>query len=224
MKETHVYIAAEIKAVIDLYSDLINSSFYQMQIMERLRLLAERLFEAHGKGNTAVCFQIGSWHPQWVGKSRKKILNDSFSLDDAQLTLARDHGFAGWEAVVATGDTVYNKDFEMAVDVLLSGDLVSLKELVSQKPDLISAQSKYGHRATLLHYTGSNGVETYRQVVPMNLVEITEFLISTGVDTELKANIYGGSTAYELCVTSAHPKKAGIIDSVTEVYQKLGKI
>ena len=46
--------------------------------------------------------------------------------------------------------------------------------VLASDPSLIHRRSSFGHRSTLLHYVGSNGVETYRQRVPMNLAEIAK--------------------------------------------------
>ncbi len=97
------------------------------------------------------------------------------------------------------------------MDTLLSGDVKRLHGLLSSNPSLIYRRSSFGHRSTLLHYAGSNGVETYRQRVPLNLAEITCLLVEAGADVNATANMYGGgSTALGLLVTSDHPAKAGV--------------
>jgi hypothetical protein len=76
---------------------------------------------------------------------------------------------------------------------------------------------------TLLHYVGSNGVETYRQKVPLNLAEITRLLVDAGAHVNATANMYGGgSTALGLLVTSDHPAKAGVAAEVRRVLMDAG--
>jgi hypothetical protein len=75
----------------------------------------------------------------------------------------------------------------------------------------------------LLHYVGSNGVETYRQKVPLNLAAITRLLVEAGADVNATANMYGGgSTALGLLVTSDHPAKAGVTADVLKVLVEAG--
>ena len=90
-------------------------------------------------------------------------------------------------------------------------------------PSLVHRRSSFGHRSTLLHYVGSNGVETYRQRVPMNLAEITRLLVEAGADVNATANMYGGgSTTLGLLVTSDHPAKAGVTGDVRKVLEAAG--
>jgi hypothetical protein len=71
-----------------------------------------------------------------------------------------------------------------------------------------------------LHYAGTNGVESYRQIVPLNLSEIVDFLIASGADVTSKANIYGGSTPRELFETSKHSHESGVHKDVIAVFKK----
>jgi len=63
----------------------------------------------------------------------------------------------------------------------------------------------------LIHYIAANGVETYRQIIPFNLVAITELLLDQGCDPYADHNIYGGNgNIIDLIATSAHPNEAGV--------------
>lgn len=105
---------------------------------------------------------------------------------------------------------------------MLSGDVEKLRGLLSSDPTLIHQRSSFGHRSTLLHYVGSNGVETYRQRVPMNLTEITRLLVDAGADVNATASMYGGSTTLGLLITSDHPAKAGVTGDVLKVLVDAG--
>lgn len=83
--------------------------------------------------------------------------------------MARDHGFVSWSAVEGECEPT----FELAVDAVVFGRLQELRRLLADAPDLIARRSAYGHRATLLHYIAANGVETRRQTVPANALDIT---------------------------------------------------
>ena len=149
-------------------------------------------------------------------------MTSSFSLNDARQTIAREYGFADWSDVEARGANSPDPAFELAVDTLLSGDVETLRGLLTGDPSLIHQRSSFGHHSTLLHNVGSNGVETYRQRVPMNLAEVTRLLVQAGADVNATANMYGGSTTLGLLVTSDHPAKAGVTGDVHKVLVDAG--
>ncbi len=137
-------------------------------------------------------------------------------LTDAQLVIARGHGFASWpkfakhlEALARANSPV--SKFEAAADAIVSGDLVMLKKLLSENAELVRERSTREHRSTLLHYVSANGVEDFRQKTPKNIVEITSLLLKAGADVNAESEAYGGrSTTLGLTATSWHPEAAGV--------------
>ena len=76
-------------------------------------------------------------------------------------------------------------------------------------------RSQYGHRASLLNYAGSNGVEFWRQQVPLNLAEIVIYLLEAGADKNATMKVYGGEfNTFELLTTSIHPLRARIMEEM----------
>jgi hypothetical protein len=217
-----VYVSDQVREVERLHCDLLTDAVRQLPIREQLDRQAHRIVQAHKAGDRAVVTHITCWHPKLVCHSADEIMNSDFTLDDARQTIARECGFADWSDVEARGANPPDPDFELAVDTLLRGDVETLRGLLTGDPSLIHQRSSFGHRSTLLHYVGSNGVETYRQRVPMNLAEITRLLIEAGADVNAKANMYGGSTALGLLVTSDHPAKAGVTGDVLKVLEDAG--
>jgi len=135
--------------------------------------------------------------------------------------VANQYGFKHWE-LVKNLTLPYNIEFEMAINELLAGNLVALRNRIAATPKLVTMRSQYGHRATLLHYAGNNGVELWRQKIPSNLATIMKFLINNGADVNAKMPIYGGEhTTYELLVTSAHPYDANCIDELKSVFDDI---
>lgn len=66
-------------------------------------------------------------------------------------------------------------------------------------------------------------METYRQVVPMNLPNLTTLLIDAGADVNALAGMYGGNcTPLALVVTSSHPAEAGVADDVVKILVAAG--
>jgi hypothetical protein len=217
-----VYFCDQVREVERLHSDLLLDAVRRLPIRDQLDRQAHRIVEGHKAGDRAVVTHITCWHPKLVCRSADDIMNSHFTLDDARQTIAREYGFADWSDVEARGTNPPDLDFEIAVDALLRGDVEKLRGLLSNDPSLIHRRSDFGHRSTLLHYVGSNGVETHRQRVPMNLAEITRLLVEAGADVNAKANMYGGSTALGLLITSDHPAKAGVTGDVRKVLEDAG--
>ena len=137
-------------------------------------------------------------------------------LTDAQLFVARGHGFASWPKfakhleALARANTPVSK-FEAAADAIVCGNLAALKNLLHDDPGLAKARSTREHRSTLLHYVSANGVEDFRQKTPKNIVEITKMLLDAGADVNAESDAYaGGSTTLGLVATSMHPQRAGV--------------
>lgn len=218
-----VYACEEVREVIRLHEDLFNDAFRRIPIREQLDRQAQRMVEAHESGNKAVTTHVTCWHPELTGHSVEEIMERELTLDDARETVAREYGFNNWSDAEKRGTEPPNPNFEAAVDALLAGDVAALKALLEQQPSLIHEQSSFGHRSTLLHYVGCNGVETYRQVVPSNLAEIAQLLIDAGSDVNATAEMYGGNcTTIALLITSAFPAEAGVVDEVVKVLINAG--
>jgi ankyrin repeat protein len=100
--------------------------------------------------------------------------------------------------------------FEDAVEAVVHGDIATLERLLRERPGLIRERSSRPHRATLLHYTGANGVEDERQKTPHNIVRLTEMLLDAGAEIDALGDMYGGSTTLCLVATSVHPARAGV--------------
>jgi len=219
---TTVYIDDNIEEIHRLHEPMLRADRNTFTIIEYLGLQAERISEAHRAGDSAVCFHLACWCPPLVGTPREEIMQRDLNTDMAQLTIAREHGFTDWSAAETLGDTKFDQRFENCVDTLLVGDLETLKEMLANHPKLVHQRSQYGHGATLLHYLAANGVESYRQVTPLNAEQIAICLADAGAEVNCSANIYGGSTALELLVSSAHPANAGVTDKVAQVLRNAG--
>jgi len=207
-----IYIPSIVKKLQEFYGDLLYNIDSYPTIPTHLTALAQRQLEGVQQVHPAILSEISNYHKDYLGK-KEQINPKIFSLADCQQTIANEYGFPNWQAVQELGNLQYDFRFEQAVNVLLSGKVAELKELLTTHPYLLSATSRYGHQATLLHYVASNGVEFWRQQVPLNLPEITSYLLSVGANKEATMKVYGGEFhAYALLVTSAHPHSAGLIE------------
>ncbi len=214
MKVYEFFIVSELKA---FYGHLLTDIEKHASIKDHLTVVAQRMFQGMKEQNEAVWSQVNNYNPLHLGKGKEELRKLSWNLEDAQHTVANEHGFKNWEKIP---DIPYNLLFEQAVNALLKGDLTTLKKLIQKDASLLSARSLYGHKATLLHYCGSNGVELWRQKVPYNLPEIVQYLLDEGADETAKMNVYGGEfTTLQLLQTSAHPKAAGLLDQLVPLFK-----
>jgi ankyrin repeat protein len=161
-----------------------------------------------------------------VATRRKKAHDEgeTFALADAQHLIAQAHSYENWasftEEVKALQTVSRTSLFERAADAVVSGDLVTLDDLLKRHPDLVRARSQRTHHVTLLHYIAANGVEDFRQKTPPNAVEVAERLIAAGADVDAVADTYGGDlyqTTLNLLVSSTHPAEAGLQSKLAEV-------
>jgi len=182
--------------------------------LEQYRKQAKDLLKA--RSFTEVIGRIKQFHPRWVKLSEAEVAETKFSLADAQLVIAREHGFKSWPKFAKYIQEIVRANspasqFELAADLIVTGDLERLKRLLREKPKLIRARSTREHEAPLIHYVAANGVEDFRQKTPKNIVEITRALLEAGAEVDATTQAYGGpSTALGLAATSYHPAKAGV--------------
>ena len=201
-----VYISDEVADVINLYSSIEPTSNVHSLLFKK----SKTLLAGHQSKHPGSAVEITSWFPALVGKSAYEIFNTNFELEDAQLTVSRIHGFSNW-AEVENSPLELQQEFEKAVDYLLNGNVSELQNLLIEYPYLAKSHSQFPHQATLLHYCASNGIETERQVVPNNLLELVDLLLDLGSDKQSTMKVYNGSyTAHDLASTSAHPQGAGL--------------
>jgi hypothetical protein len=148
-----------------------------------------------------------------VEEFARRHLAGGCDLDQAQFVLARSHGFASWARFAAHVDRLArgSDPFEAAADAVVAGDEAALRALLAADPGLVRATSDREHGGTLLIYTSANGVESYRQRTPANIVAIAAMLLDAGADVEATASVYGGACAtLGLVATSGHPRLARV--------------
>lgn len=189
-------------------------------IKKHLSKIADRMLEGILEQEDNIYKEINNYHPEYLGKSIEELKTINFTIDDCRTTIANEYGFKNWKTVEQS-NTQYDLVFENVVNQLINGDFNALKNSINVHPYIISKRSNYGHQATLLHYTASNGVEMWRQKAPKNLPLITEFLIHKGANVRAKMKVYGGYyDTLSLLKSSIHPFNAGIEDQMVTILEK----
>ncbi len=218
MPDNQVHIDVGVQQAIELFDGLLGKHDSSQSVQQFLEALSQRLLFGHETRNSGIKFIVSQ---KFKIYDLDEIYSSEFTLNDAKFCIAKEHGYDNWQDVERLESSV-DYAFESLIDAMLAGDINRLKRSIDGNPDIVHQKSHYPHQATLLHYTGSNGVEGYRQVVPLNLAEIVELLLEAGSDRTLAANVYGGCIAQELLQTSKHPYDAGVINEVLAVYDKYG--
>lgn len=181
--------------------------------LEQYKKQAKDFVKVCRSGDSDAIQRIRKYHPRSGQLVDSGILIAEFDLADAQLVIAREHGFESWPKFakhiegLAREDSPVSK-FESAADAIVTGDHATLEGLLRENPELVRARSTRVHRATLLHYVSANGFENYRQKSPPNAVEIAEILLQAGAEVDAVADMYGKDTTLGLVATSVHPRRA----------------
>ncbi len=194
-----VYVAPSVSAVGALWDR--SGRLAGSAIRQQLSRFAAALVEADAAGEDSAAVLVRNW-----ARARDDEMG-ALSKEQAQLIVARDHGFTTWASVAGESDPT----FELAVDAVVRGRIDELTAMLAVDRDLPLRRSAYGHRATLLHYTAANGIEIRRQLVPANAAEVVITLLDAGADRSAKLSAYGGEfDALAMLKTSAHPRGAGL--------------
>ena len=215
MKVYKPNIVQEIEA---FYGALLYSYVQYPNVVDHLTQLALRMWEGVQVGYAAIFSEINNYNKNYLGVPIDQLMSKELSIQDCYDTVAHQYGFDSWAQLNSNKQLYYDIEFEQAVNYLLGGQKAELQDQLDRFPYLISATSKYGHQATLLHYTASNGVEFWRQKVPYNLVELTRLLLEKGADKNALLNVYGGDCSLiDLLETSAHPYEVGITQEMKQL-------
>jgi ankyrin repeat protein len=214
---------------------------------ERYKKLAKDLVKACKSGDPNA---VGDWAEAWVrmlvkrsgiklGRRESRVIvrrteqveafaqrtfsNTQCRLADAQIVIARSHGFESWTKFTKHLNQLSQKrslvaKFEAAADAICNGDIKTVKRILREEPQLIHARSTREHKATLLHYVSANGVEGYRQKTPKNIVAIAKVLLNAGAEVDAEADVYGGgATTLGLVATSVHPFRANVQNPLMQI-------
>lgn len=145
---------------------------------------------------------------------------------NARQIVKHKHYFETWQQYEAFRERLLTDEttshFEEAADAIAAGRQDILDELLTANPALVHTRSLRSHQATLLNYTGANGVEEWRQKTPQNIAAITQLLLDAGAEVDAWGRMYGGTSTLGLAATSAHPVLAGVQQELMEVLISYG--
>jgi hypothetical protein len=207
-----IYVCEEVHKVNNLFEPALAQFPSHQKISDFLQDLINLMGVGYIKGDDAIAVLMTNHHPDLVGESSFKIMSEQFTTEEYRSVILFDHGFSTWAEAEDAGTV--DIEFEKAVECVISGDIPQLIELLNLNPELISGQSGFGHKAGLSDYVAANGVEIWRQKVPLNAPQVLELLLEKGANLEQNNNIYGGSSLKSLIESSDHPNMAGVADDL----------
>ena len=189
--------------------------------LEKYQHQAEVLIEGLKSGDESAAWRFKWLHPRYRGKVVNDVRSATLDLADAQLVLAHEYGFENWAALERFVNDVSQEGpvdrFEAAVEAVVAGDLVTLRTMLRDDPELIRARSTRRHHSPLLHYVAANGVEQARQRTPANAVEVANLLLEAGAEADALADMYEAKcTTMSMLVSSSHPAEAGLQVALAE--------
>lgn len=147
--------------------------------------------------------RVREFHPQFSDVSDAKMEGQTFSLSDAQLSVAREYGYASWprlKSIVAKqhglepelihNDRIDDGRFKQALDFLDTGDAARLTAHLEANPSLVHKNihfegDNYFTNPTLLEFVAENPIRRGR--LPTNIVEITKIILEAGARENQKS-------------------------------------
>jgi len=145
--------------------------------LNHLKYQAKDLFKARTGRDPQVAQRIREFHPRFKGAADVAIFDAEFSLADAQLTIARERGFASWPKLKRRverpapaddlsrpfQDRIQDPAFRRAVDLLDAGDVEGLSAHLRAHPRLVHQRvvfegGNYFQNPSLLEFVTENPI------------------------------------------------------------------
>jgi hypothetical protein len=201
--------------------------------LEHLKYQARDLMKAHTLRDRGAAQRIREFHPRCRELSDAAIFERKLSLNDAQLTIARERGFKSWPRLKAYVESpelaerirkprheiIEDAEFRRAVDLLDAGDAAGLREHLKQYPKLVRQRVEfegwnYFRNPTLLEFVAENPIRHGKQ--PKNIVEVTRVILDAGPDQVSR------DTALALVATGSVPLESGAVVPLVQLLCEYG--
>jgi hypothetical protein len=189
--------------------------------LDHLRYRAKDLLKHDAARNPAAAQRVREFHPRFAGCSDDQIFNARFTLSDAQLTIAREHGFPTWPKLKAHiekpgpadrldkphHERIEDRDFRYAVELLDKGDAETLRSHLRQHPRLVHQHvlfegGNYFRDPTLLEFVAENPVR--HSTLPQNIVAVARVILDAEPDSSARNEtlmlVSTGRVTRECCV------------------------
>jgi len=190
---------------------------------DHLRYQAKDLLNAHTVRDPGAAQRIREFHPRFNSASDAEIFNAPLKLSDAQLAIAREHGFPSWARLKRRVEKPTSADdlnlpyrgriedvtFRRALDLLDAGDVVALRAHLAEHPNLVHQHvlfegGNYFRNPTLLEFVAENPIRN--GTLPANIVQVAEVILDAGA----KQNPPALNETLGLVCSGRVPREAGV--------------
>ena len=186
--------------------------------LEHLKHQAKDLLKEHAALDPQAAQRVREFHPRFRHATDAEIFASPFKLSDAQLTIAREAGFASWPRLkrhvenpvdlnLPHHERIADQAFRRAVDLIDAGDVRGLRAHLKQHPKLTRQHVtfegwNYFQNPTLLEFIAENPVRHGK--LPRNIVEVAKVITDAGVDKSALNETLG------LVATGRVPRECGM--------------
>jgi len=165
--------------------------------LDHLKYQAKDLLKERAARTAGAAQRIREFHPRFRRATDVEIFDAHLSLSDAQLTIAREHGFPSWARLkrhiekpmpsdrldLPHHERIENSTFRRAVEFLDAGDFAALRAHLNQHPRLVHEHvvfegGNYFREPTLLEFVAENPVR--HGTLPADIVEVTRIILDAG--------------------------------------------
>ena len=172
--------------------------------LNHLKYQAKDLLKARTKLDPQAAQRIREFHPRFKQAADAAIFDAKFNLADAQLTVARERGFASWPKLrrrvekpapaddlnLPFQERIQDPAFRRAVDLLDAGDLEELRAHLRAHPNLVSERvvfegGNYFQNPSLLEFVAENPIRHGK--LPANIVVVAKLILDAGAKNDRAA-------------------------------------
>jgi hypothetical protein len=171
--------------------------------ISHLKHQAKDLLLDFRNGKMSAYQRIREFHPKFIDLSDVLISEQTFSLSDAQLSIAREYGYSSWprlKTVVSEAedlgvllihnDRIEDDKFQHALDFLDEGNESLLRTYLMDHPDIVHQQiffegDNYFTEPTLIEFVAENPIRQGR--LPDNIVETARIILEAGAKGNQKS-------------------------------------
>lgn len=187
-----------------------------------LKYQAKDLLSDVRSGAMSAYQRIREFHPRCHDLADKVLSKRTFTLGDAQMSIAREYGFPSWPALkravgenhgltieLTHNERISDPIFRQAVDLLDEGDVDALARHLQAHPGLVHRRveflgDNYFTNPTLLEFVAENPVRLDR--LPDNIVDVTRVILNAGA----RGNIEAVDATLGLVASGRVAREAGV--------------